>query len=160
MTRYQNVRLVFARALSFAVLTTFGTILTADNVDNIKVQGLIRGRSGATLIMQTSDAQNLIVLLTDHTQVGQIQGVFKARQKEMSMAALIPGLAVQVEGTYNDQRQLVAHSVKFKGDDLKRAKSIQAGLHETQVQARQNKEQLEKHNAELRTQNEALKQQQ
>jgi hypothetical protein len=31
------------------------------------------------------------------------------------MAALIPGLTVQVEGTYNAQNQLVATSVKFKG---------------------------------------------
>jgi OOP family OmpA-OmpF porin len=99
--------------------------------------------------------------------VGQVQGAFKARRKEMSMAALIPGLAVKVEGTYNDQNQLVAKSVSFKGNDLERAEAIEAGLHETKVQAQQNKEQaqqnkeeLEKQNAELKSQNEALQQQQ
>ena len=56
------------------------------------------------------------------------------------MAALIPGLAIKVKGTYNDQNQLVAKSISFKGDDLKRAMSIQAGLHETKVQAQENKE--------------------
>jgi len=30
------------------------------------------------------------------------------------MAALIPGLAVKVEGTYNNDNQLVAKSVSFK----------------------------------------------
>jgi OmpA-OmpF porin, OOP family len=89
-----------------------------------------------------------------------VQGVLKARRKAMSMAALIPGLAVKVEGTYNDENQLVAKSVSFKGNDLERAKSIQAGLHETQEQVQQNKAELEKHNAELKAQNEALQQQQ
>jgi outer membrane protein OmpA-like peptidoglycan-associated protein len=99
-------------------------------------------------------------LLTDSTKVGQIQGVFKARRKDMSMAALIPGLAVQIEGIYNDQNQLVAKSIKFKGDDLKQAQSIQAGMTETRAQTLQNKEELEEQNARLRAQNEALKQQQ
>ena len=78
----------------------------------------------------------------------------------MSMAALIPGLAVNVEGTYNAQNQLEAKSVSFKGNDLEQAQSIQAGLHETQVQAQQNQEELEKQNARLKEQNEALQQQQ
>ena len=76
------------------------------------------------------------------------------------MAALIPGLAVKVEGTYETQNQMVAKSVSFKGDDLERAQSIQAGLHETQTQTEQNKAELEKQNAELKAQNEALQQHQ
>jgi outer membrane protein OmpA-like peptidoglycan-associated protein len=78
----------------------------------------------------------------------------------MSMAALIPGLAVKVEGTYNDQSQLVAKSVSFKGNDLQQAQKIDAGLHETRAQAQQNKAELEKHKAELEKQNVALQQQQ
>ncbi len=85
------------------------------------------------MTLQTSDTPQLVVLLTDATQVKQVQGMLKARRKEMSMAALIPGLAVQVEGAYNDQNQLVANTVTFKGNDLEQAQSIQAGLHETQV---------------------------
>src|SRR5256885_645321 len=87
-------------------------------------------------------------------------GMFKARRKEMSMAALIPGLAVKVEGTYNDQNQLVAKSVSFKGNDLEQAQKIEAGLHETRTQAEHNKAELEKHRAELQKQNVALQQQQ
>ena len=126
----------------------------------VKVKGLIKARSGALLIVQTADSPNLPVLLTDNTEVGQIQGVLKVRRKEMSMAALIPGLEIQAEGTMNDQKQLVAKSVKFKGDDLQQAQSIQAGMHETKLQVQQNTAELEKHNAELQAQNEALKQQQ
>ena len=54
------------------------------------------------------------------------------------MAALIPGLEIQVEGTYDGQNQLVAKLIKFQGNDLERAQSIQAGLHETQEQAQRN----------------------
>jgi OmpA-OmpF porin, OOP family len=143
--------------LSLIVLALLGPTVAAES---IKVEGLIKARNGDTMILQTSDSANLVVLLTDSTQVGQVQGVFKARRKGMSMAALIPGLAVKVEGIYNNQNQLVATSVSFKGNDLKQAESIQAGLHETQVQAQQNKAELEKQNAALKVQNEALQQQQ
>jgi len=112
------------------------------------------------MILQTSDSPNLVVLLTDNTQVGQVQGVFKARRKEMSMAALIPGLAVKVEGMYNDQKQLEAKSVSFKGNDLEQAESIQAGLHETQVAAQKHKEELEKQQAVLKQQQAELTKQQ
>jgi outer membrane protein OmpA-like peptidoglycan-associated protein len=78
----------------------------------------------------------------------------------MSMAALIPGLAVQVEGSYNAENQLVANSIKFKGSDLEQAQSIQAGLHETKMQAEQNQQQLAEQNAKLAAQNEALQKQQ
>ena len=71
----------------------------------------------------------------------------------MSMAALIPGLAIKVEGNYNEKNQLVATNVLFKGDDLEQAQAIQAGVHETQQQAAANE-------AELKAQNEALKEQQ
>ena len=78
----------------------------------------------------------------------------------MSMAALIPGLEVKVEGAYNDQNQLVAASITFKGNDLEQAQKIEAGMHETKLQAQQNKAELEKHKAELEKQNVALQQNQ
>lgn len=78
----------------------------------------------------------------------------------MSMAALIPGLAVKVEGTYNGENQLVAKSVSFKGNDLEDAEKIEAGMHETKVQVQQSQAELEKQNAALKAQNEALQQQQ
>lgn len=150
------------RTIAIACVSFFGAFLLSTVVlaQSIKVQGIIKARNGDTMIVQTSEAPNLPVLLTDNTQVGQVQGMFKARRKEMSMAALIPGLAVKVEGTYNDQNQLVAKSVSFKGNDLEQAQKIDAGLHETRAQAQQNKEELEKHKAELQKQNVALQQQQ
>jgi OmpA-OmpF porin, OOP family len=153
---YMNQR-AFARGLQALALTMLGAVCHAQT---IKMQGLIEGRSGATIILRNGDSEKVIVLLTDSTQVGQVQGVLKARRKDMSMAALIPGLAINLEGAYNEERQLVAKIVKFKGDDLARAKSIQAGLHETQTQSRQNREELEKQNAALQSHNAALQQHQ
>jgi len=134
---------------------------TAGFAENAKIHGMIKARSGATMTVQTADSPaGVVVVLTDSTEVGQIQGVFKVRRKDMSMAALIPGLEVQVEGTYNSLQQLVASLVKFKGDDLERAQSVQAGLHQTQAQAERNREELVKQNTELKAQSEALKEQQ
>jgi OOP family OmpA-OmpF porin len=78
----------------------------------------------------------------------------------MSMAALIPVLQVKVEGTYDNQNQLVAKSISFKGNDLEDAEKIEAGMHKTKVQVQQSQAELEKQNAELKAQNEALQQQQ
>jgi outer membrane protein OmpA-like peptidoglycan-associated protein len=114
-----------------------------------KVEGVIKGRDGSKIILQTADLPKLIVLLTDSTDVAQVQGALKVRKKQMSMAALVPGLPIKVEGTYDAQDQLVATTVRFKGNDLEQAQAIQAGLHETQAQAQQNKEELEKQNEAL-----------
>jgi outer membrane protein OmpA-like peptidoglycan-associated protein len=164
MSQFDVRRIAYRVSLSLVGLALLSQIVTAQSV---KVEGLIKARNGDTMILQTSDSPNLTVLLTDNSKVGQVQGVFKARRKQMSMAALIPGLAVKVEGTYNDQNELVATSVSFKGNDLEQAEAIEAGMHETKVQvqqvkaqALQNKGELEKQNAELKSQNEALQQQQ
>ena len=157
MTRSKTLGLVSITILLLVVITLSTTIAFAQSA---KLEGVIKGRSGSEIILQTSDSPKVIVLLTDSTDVAQVVGAFKARNKKMSMAALIPGLPVQVEGTYNAQNQLVASKIRFKGNDLDQAQAIQAGLSETQAQATQNKEELEKQNAALAEQNAALKEQQ
>lgn len=146
------------RTIQVASTLLFGAafLCTIVSAQSTKVEGLIKARNGDSMILQTSNSANLVVLLTDTTQVGQVQGMFKARRKEMSMAALIPGLAVKVEGTYNDQSQLVATSVSFKGKDLEQAQKIDAGLHETKLQAQQNKAELEKQNVALQQQQQQI----
>ncbi|HEV7511652.1 MAG TPA: OmpA family protein [Candidatus Acidoferrum sp.] len=157
MTQFKAARIAAVASVFLIGLTLLSTTLAAQTT---KVEGLIKGRNGDRIILKTIDAPNLVIVLTDSTEVGQVQGVLKARRKEMSMAALIPGLAIKAEGTYNDHHELIATSVSFKGNDLKQAESVQAGLHETQVQAKQNKAELEKQNAALKVQNEALQEHQ
>ena len=148
---------IFAGIVCLILLVMCSTTVLAQSA---KAEGVIKSRNGDQMTVQTATNPNQVVLLTDDTKVGQVAGVLKARRKQMSMAALIPGLAVKVEGSYNDQNQLVASSVSFKGDDLEQAQAIQAGMHETKVQTAQNQAELEKQNAELKAQNAALAQQQ
>ena len=145
--RNKIVRSVILSALALAL---FGPVVAAQSV---KIEGLIKSRNGDTMIVKSSGSPDVTVQLTDSTQVGQVQGVLKARRKQMSMAALIPGLAVKVEGTYDSQNLLVAKSVSFKGNDLEDAEKIEAGMHET-------KQELQAQKEELKAQNEALQQHQ
>ncbi len=62
------------------------------------VKGVISGRNGATMTLQTVDTPKLVVLLTPTTEVDEVQGVLKARKKQMAMTSLIPGLPVEVQG--------------------------------------------------------------
>jgi OmpA-OmpF porin, OOP family len=140
----------------FLLLSFLGFTPRTTAADTIKAQGIIKSRSGPDIVLKTADDPNMIVMLTDSTDVGQVEGVFKARSKQMSMAALIPGLAISVEGNYDSEHVLVARKVRFKGNDFKQAQAIEAGMHDTKMQAQQNKEDLEKANTELKAQNEAL----
>lgn len=121
-----------------------------------KVEGLIVGRSGNEIIVEYLKGAELAFLLTDSTKVSQVGGVFKARRKDMSMAALIPGLKVKVEGKYNEARQLEATSVKFKGDDLKNAEAAEASSRITRQEVEAHKAELERQAAALKVQNEQL----
>ena len=138
MTRRLSTEL-FSVSILFLVFVMFGLPLMAQPT---QVEGFIKTRNRDLIVLQTPDTPKLEVLLTDNTRVSQVQGVLKARKKDMSMAALIPGLAIKVEGNYNENNQLVAQSILFKGDDLKRAQAIRAGVHETHEQARENKENI------------------
>lgn len=157
MTHGKSRGIVSALSLLLMGLASVSTVVYAQNV---KVEGVIKGRSGETLFLQTSDSPKLTVLLTPTTDVGQLEGALKARNKKMSMAALIPGLPIRVEGSYDAENQLVAKTIRFKGNDFEQAQAIEAGVHETAKQAAANQSELEKQNALLQEQNEALKKQQ
>jgi len=148
--------LAFGNSRIVVSMLTLVFLTTSVAAEAAKMEGFIKARDGETMILQASASPDVVVLLTDDTNVGQVQGVLKARRKHMSMAALIPGLAVKVEGAYNDQHQLVASSVSFKGNDLQRATSIEAGMHESKQQANQHKAALELHKAQLDQHNAAL----
>jgi OOP family OmpA-OmpF porin len=157
MNRSRFVEIALIVALSLATLLLLSGAATAQTV---KVEGLINGRSGDTMTLQTSDSPKLVVELTDDTQVAQVQGVFKARRKEMSMAALTPGLKVKVEGTFDTQNRLVATKVTFKGNDLEQAEAIQAGVQPAKAQIQQSQQELEQQRAALEQQQQAMQQQQ
>lgn len=154
MNHNQLSKRVSSGVMSVLLLALATTIMHAQSG---KLEGVIKARSGEIMTIQAADSTQTTVVLTNGTQVGQIQGVLQARRKDMSAAALIPGLAVQVEGSYNDQRELVATLVKFKGTDLAQAQKIQAGMHETKVRSEQNEMKVQQQKEELQRQEAALK---
>lgn len=152
----------FAVITSVVALSTATFLLLVGTVtaQTEKVEGLINARSGDTMTLQTSDSPKVVVELTDNTEVAQVQGVFQARRKEMSMAALTPGLKVKVEGTYDTQNRLVATKVTFKGNDLEEAQAIQAGTQSAKEQIKQSQQELDQQRAALEQQRQAIQQQQ
>jgi OOP family OmpA-OmpF porin len=151
MKRSRTVRIVFVASLSLAALVLTCNIVAAQNI-----QGVINGRSGATMTLQTQDSGNVVVILTPSTEVDEVEGLFRARRKEMAVTALIPGLPVQVQGSYNAQNQLVANVVKFKGSDLKNAEDYQAGLDPTKQQVQANQQQIQQSEQQIQAQKQAL----
>jgi len=87
------------------------------------------------------------VVLNSDTQVEDDQSVFHARKRQMGVTALVPGLSVQVKGSYNGQNQLVAEPVKFNGKAPQTATDIQAGM--APVQEQQQQQQIAQQQAQI-----------
>jgi len=126
---------------------------------SVQVQGVIDSRSGATMTVK-SDTGNVVVLLTDSTDVQEVEGGLHMRKKQMGMTALVPGLSVQVKGSNNAQNQLVADSVRFKGSDLKTAQDIQAGVNPAEQQLAAQQQQLQQTEQQMQQQQAAMQAQQ
>jgi outer membrane protein OmpA-like peptidoglycan-associated protein len=147
-------------AFLVAVFLLVVLLRTATLAEPTKVEGVIVGRSGSEIIVEFMQGAELAFLLDDSTKVSQTGGLFKARRTDKSMAALIPGLKVKVEGEYNQDRKLVATSVKFSGGDLEKAQLSEAANRqhrkETEQQQAEHQAELEKQAAALKAQNEQL----
>jgi outer membrane protein OmpA-like peptidoglycan-associated protein len=141
-----------------SVLLVFLTSLVV--AEDVTIEGLIIGRNGDEMIVKPESGAGVTFLLTVDTQVSQLENISKPRRPRMYEVVLIPGLKVQVEGTYNAEHRLVATKVNFKKDDLEQAQAAQAATQQTKMQAQANMEQLEAHNEELQAQNDALRKQQ
>ena len=116
--------------------------------DKTQVKGMINTRTGETLIVQ-SGGQNTTVVLTDETKTKDDRGLFGLEKQPMSMAVLIPGLKVKVDGWTDDQGRVVAQTITVDGDDLEAAEMIEAGLHPTAEQVAANVRTLETHQGQL-----------
>jgi len=148
-------RTALVATMSLALLLLF----CGSAVAQTQIQGVIDGRSGATMTVKTADAGNVVVLLTNDTQVEEVEGGLKMRKKQMGLTALIPGLPVEVKGsTVNNQ--LVASDVKFKGSDLKTAQDLQAGMAPLQAQAQAEQQKEAQQQQQIQASEQAIQQQQ
>jgi outer membrane protein OmpA-like peptidoglycan-associated protein len=147
--------------ITFVAIVSLTTLLLCGIAiaQSVQVQGVIDSRSGATMTVK-SDTGNVVVLLTDSTDVQEVEGGLHMRKKQLGMTALVPGLSVQVKGSNNAQNQLVADSVRFKGSDLKTAQDIQAGVNPAEQQLAAQQQQLQQTEQQMQQQQAAMQAQQ
>jgi outer membrane protein OmpA-like peptidoglycan-associated protein len=155
MKKSKITRIALVATLSVTALL----LLCGAAVAQTQIQGVIDGRSGATMTVKSPDG-NVVVLLTDSTQVEEVEGGLHMRKKQMGLTALVPGLPVEVKGSNNAQNQLVADSVKFKASELKNAQDIQAGVAPAEAQLQAQQQQLQQTEQQIQQQQAAMQQQQ
>lgn len=126
-------------ALSFAMFTSLGLSAMAQEAT---IQGMVTGRSGPAMSVKTADSPRLTVLLSDTTKATEKGGFLGLGKRDLGITALVPGLAVKVEGTYNADHQLVAKKVQFSRLAMRTAKQIEAGLYPTNEQIAAAQDQL------------------
>jgi outer membrane protein OmpA-like peptidoglycan-associated protein len=144
--RFKGTALVVTLSLATLLL-----LCGAAAAQSAQLQGVINGRSGPTMTVQTASG-NVVVLLNSYTEVEDVSGIFHARRKQMGVTALVPGLSVQVKGSYNAQNQLVADTVKFDSKNLQTATDIQAGVTPVEQQEQAQQQQLAQQQAKLQEQ--------
>ena len=138
-------RTIGTSLLAVCFLVAVSAFSTAQNV---KVKGMISGRTGETLILNTADG-NATVTLDDNTKVQQPKGL-GLRKKQVSAAVLIPGLKVSVDGT-GTSTNVTAKSITFDASDLQTAEMIQAGLHPTAEQVAANQKNIATNSQDIAT---------
>jgi len=135
---FQN-RTTRGLAMSLAMFTSLGLTAVAQQVT---IDGLVTGRSGPAMSVKTADTPRLTVLLSDSTKATEKGGFLGLDRKDLGIAALVPGLAVKVEGSYDSDHQLVAKKVTFSRNALNTARQIDAGLHPVNEQVAAAQDQL------------------
>jgi len=134
-------RKILATMVSLGLMASvFAT--SAASQEKAKVKGMIRTRTGETLVVKTSNGDTTVVL-TDETTTKDDKGLFGLDKEFFSNSVLIPGLKVKVDGRSDDQGRVVAKTITVDGDDLETAEMIQAGLHPTAEQVSANMRAIE-----------------
>lgn len=119
------------------------------------VNGMIKTRTGETLVVKT-DSGDVTVVLTGDTRTVDRKGLFGLSKDEMGNTVLIPGLKVSVDGTRDENGRVIAKEIITDGDDLEASEMIQAGLHPTAEQVAKNVDTLAAHHSKLGSHDEQL----
>ena len=140
-TKRETIVASFVAVLLLVSVAAYGAAKT-------KVKGMISGRAGETMIVNTAQGK-VTVVLTDETVVKDDRGLFGLQKQEMSATVLIPGLKVIVVGTTDAERRVVARRITVDDDDLETSQMIQAGLEPTAAQVLEHEKQLLHHQEEI-----------
>ena len=136
---HTRLKITCGLAMSLAVFTSLGLTAVAQEAT---VEGMVTGRSGPSMSVKTADSPRLTVLLSDSTKATEKGGFLGLNRKDLGIAALVPGLSVRVEGTYDPDHQLVAKKITFSRGSLVTAKQIDAGLDPVNAQVAAAQDQL------------------
>jgi OOP family OmpA-OmpF porin len=102
--------------------------ITSAAVADEHVRGAVMGRTSDGSLMVRTDDADVAVMLNENTKIRETSGI---RSITVDVAALIPGLRVDVRGTIQSTTRFLADRITFKRTDLKIARDIQAGLSPT-----------------------------
>lgn len=133
MKNQRRLSTVLNVAASFTLLASLGLTAGAQDAPTAAaqpatIQGLVIGRDGMTLAVKTPGVESVTVLLSDSTKTTEKGGFLGLDKKDLSMAELVPGLQVKVEGAYDSSHQLLARRITFSRTSLNTAQQIDAGL--------------------------------
>src|SRR6202789_276141 len=126
-------------ALSLAMFASLGLTAVAQQAT---IEGMVIGRDGPEMAVKTPDSPRIVVVLSDSTKATQKGGFLGWDRKDLGIAALVPGLAVKVEGAYDADHKLTAKKVEFSRTAMTTAKQIDAGLYPTNAEIAAAQDQL------------------
>jgi OmpA-OmpF porin, OOP family len=135
----RQLRTTCGLALSLGMFASLGLAAVAQDAT---VEGMVIGRDGPQMAVKTTDSPRLTVLLSDSTKAEQKGGFLGMGRKDLGITALVPGLSVKVEGSYNPDHQLVAKKIEFSRTSLNTAKAIDAGLDPVNAKLGEQQDQL------------------
>jgi len=138
-----KINLVIMGALLLGTCAMACARTSAAGDEDREVKGMIKSRTGETLVV-TGSGGGAVVVLTEHTRVKDDRGLFGLDKQALAPAVLIPGLKVRVNGIGDSKGRVVAKVITVDGDDLETAEMIQAGLHPTAEQVATNVENIER----------------
>jgi len=142
MKTHYGFRGICGLAMTAAMLPLFGATAYAQEptapdqqttrpTQHAAIEGLIIGRDGPSMLVKTADNPRLTVVLSDGTKATEKGGFLGLDRKDPGITALVPGLSVKVEGSYDPDHKLIAQKVTFTRGSMKVARQVEAGINPT-----------------------------
>ena len=126
--RTRSIAIVLPILLTLAATS----VATADE----HLRGVVTGRGTDGSLLVRTDTTDMVVLINENTAVRERSGL---RSIKVDVPSLVPGLRVDVEGTFQTTTQFLAERITFTRTDLKIARDIEAGLTPTNEALRESR---------------------
>jgi outer membrane protein OmpA-like peptidoglycan-associated protein len=130
----------------------WSTIAKADNDEHVRGVISAHGDDG-TVTVRSDNGAEVVVAVRDFTRVVQRDG---ARERRVSLSALVPGLRIDARGSYQGPHQFSAERVTFKRTDAKMAQAIYGGVDPTDRRSLENQRRIEENTRTIERQEQTL----